>query len=721
MAATRYADVEDCVDHILERLGSDITIGTPLGIGKANHILNELVERAVENPEIDLEIWTALSLTSPTASSELEARLLEPLADRLFGSYPGLTYDRLVQRGDLPDNVEVHEFYFQPGKYMSNPEAQQHYHSVNYTHAVRTFLDAEPNLILQLLGKGDVDGRVHYNLGANTDTTNDLIDAVPALRESGDRDVLVVGQVNRNMPFMYGEAPIATDQFDVVLDHESYDFPLFGPPKESVSLVDHAIGLRVSTLIRDGGTLQIGIGSLGDSIASALRLRHQDNETYREIVDSLSVLEDSPDLVDEYGGLDRFERGLYGATEMLVEGFLHLFESGVVSREVYDDEYIQRLANQGYATDGIDAGALVRLAERDAISWDLDESDVEYLRAWGLLRNDVAYEDGSLDVDGRSVPADLSDDAALDEIADVALGESLTGGAVLDGAFFVGSSDFYERLREMPPEHRAKLRMRSVLHTNALYGEERLKRLQRTDARFVNAGMKATVTGGVVSDGTEDGRVVSGVGGQFNFVEQGQELDDGRSILMIRATRGDGDDVESNVVWNYGHITIPRHMRDVVVTEYGVADLRGKSDAEVIGEMIQIADSRFQEKLVERAKSAGKLPEDWTVPEQYRDNYPETIEARLEPYRNDGLPRFPFGTELTDVELALADALEGLQSTVENRDLGSVSLGDVLAALRVPPEATPYLQRMDLDDPSTKQEQRLRRIVAFALALEGVI
>lgn len=52
-------------------------------------------------------------------------------------------------------------------------------------------------------------------------------------------------------------------------------------------------------------------------------------------------------------------------------------------------------------------------------------------------------------------------------------------------------------------------------------------------------------------------------------------------------------------------MTIPRHLRDIVVTEYGIADLRGRTDEEVIIALLEIADSRFQDGLVKEAKQAG--------------------------------------------------------------------------------------------------------------------
>jgi acyl-CoA hydrolase len=50
---------------------------------------------------------------------------------------------------------------------------------------------------------------------------------------------------------------------------------------------------------------------------------------------------------------------------------------------------------------------------------------------------------------------------------------------------------------------------------------------------------------------------------------------------------------------------IPRHLRDIVVTEYGVADLRGATDEECIKALICISDGRFQQKLLKKVVAAG--------------------------------------------------------------------------------------------------------------------
>src|SRR6476619_2711808 len=85
-------------------------------------------------------------------------------------------------------------------------------------------------------------------------------------------------------------------------------------------------------------------------------------------------------------------------------------------------------------------------------------------------------------------------------------------GVMLHGAFFLGPKSFYRALREMPPDQIARIQMMPVSFTNELYGDEDRKRRARVDARFINVTMMATLLGAAVSDGLDDGQVVSGVG-----------------------------------------------------------------------------------------------------------------------------------------------------------------------------------------------------------------
>src|SRR5438552_1207309 len=222
-----HADVETCVEETLVKVGKQIVLGTPLGLGKANHLVNEFYRRASEDPSIQLHIFTALTLARPRGKNELERRFLQPLNERLFEGYPDLAYLDPLKRGTLPDNIRVTEFYFRPGSFLKSPLAQQNYMSSNYTHVVRDLLDAGINVLAQLVGKREENGATRYSLSCNPDLT---LDAVPYLREAERRGakIALLAQVNRNLPFMYEDAAVAPSYFDAVVDEPNSSFPLFG-------------------------------------------------------------------------------------------------------------------------------------------------------------------------------------------------------------------------------------------------------------------------------------------------------------------------------------------------------------------------------------------------------------------------------------------------------------------------------------------------------------
>jgi acetyl-CoA hydrolase/transferase-like protein len=264
----------------------------------------------------------------------------------------------------------------------------------------------------------------------------------------------------------------------------------------------------------------------------------------------------------------------------------------------------------------------------------------------------------------------------------------------------------------MPAHRLNRIQMKAVSFTNEIYDEEAAKRVARRDARFINNAMMATLLGGVVSDGLEDGRVVSGVGGQYNFVAQAFALEGARSILTVETTRKARGRDESNVRWSYGHLTIPRHLRDVIVTEYGVADLRGKPDHDVIAAMLAVADSRFQGELMRQAKDAGKLANGFELPPSVRDNFPDRISDALKPYRERGLlPAFPFGSDFTEVEQQLIPALETLKDASTSRlALMRLAIAGIGADAS---QVVPALARLGLDKP-TKFSDRLYRLLVTA-------
>src|SRR5579862_8816967 len=242
-----FTDVGQCVDAILRRVGTRIVLALPLGIGKPNPLVNEFYRRALRDPSLDLTLITALSLLKPVARSDLEARLLEPLVARVFGSYVEPEYARALQRVALPPNVRVSEFYLAPGAFLSSRHAQQHYLSTNYTHVARAVLARGVNVIAHLVARRSLEGTLQLSLGSNPDVTADLVPLIAAQRAAG-HDIVLVGETHAQMPFMAGHALIDPACFDFLLDEPRYDYDLFCPPNPALGDAEHAIGLQVSGL-----------------------------------------------------------------------------------------------------------------------------------------------------------------------------------------------------------------------------------------------------------------------------------------------------------------------------------------------------------------------------------------------------------------------------------------------------------------------------------------
>ena len=710
-------DLDACVDAILDAVGKDLKIGLALGLGKPVELVNALYARAKADPTIRITFLTALSLEKPVPGSRLEAAFMQPFLDRVFAGVPDLHYARDASAHTLPPNVRVVEFFFRPGSRLKHPEAQRDYISTNYTFAARDVFAQGCNVVLLSVARRETDSGTRYSLSCNPDTGPELIALLRAAQESGQRPrIAVVAAVNEHLPYMALDAEVVPETFDVVLDDPRAQGALFSTPKTPVGIADHAIGLYASSLVRDGGTLQIGIGSLGDAIVHALRMRQAHNADYRATLDALGATERYRAEILADGGIEPFERGLYGATEMFVDGFWQLMRAGILTRCVYDFWALQQLANEGACDpQALDASVLdgfVRLGVRL-----IRTQDFSRLQHHGFFRDDVRYENGHVVLaDGRAILANVADPGSREALAEHALGTRLRRGVVLHGGFFLGPRDFYDALRAMSQAERDRICMTGVDKVNQLDLNPRLYREQRIHARFINTGMMVTLNGAVVSDGLADGRVVSGVGGQYNFVAQAHQMPTGRSILMVRAVRApdDGGPATSNIVTDYAHCTIPRHLRDILITEYGIADLRAQTDSEIAKRLLCVADSRFQPQLLQALQSAGRVEHGWKIPDAYRQNTPEALADKLRGAKRAGhLRAFPFGSDFTEQELRLAKALTQVKARAASMPKWKLALKGLFGP-RPAESQHADLARLGLDRPRSFEDK-----VARALLIEA--
>lgn len=639
------SSLELAVTTLLQRTGNKIVLAAPLGLGKPHRLLNAIYDAVEKDKNCSLEIYTALSLTPPKPGSDLEKRFLQPFLDRHFGAdFPSLHYALAQRRSALPDNISVQEFYMQSGGLLNSVQAQRKYNSLNYTHVAAAVAEKNINLMVQKVAREP--GGTRLSLSCNPDLTFDLMDEI---ERHGKTRPFFVAEVDPLLPWIGGTAAVDEDYFDIVLDLPEPAPKLFALPRQPVTDQEFAIGLRACALMKDGGTLQIGIGSLADALCHALVLRHERNADYRELMNRLAPGFLESDLVKNHGGAEPFSIGLYGASEMVNDGFRYLHQHGILKRRVVDD---------------------IDLMQRE--------------------------HDNALTDDDRQ--------------------RLQTEGHWLNGGFYLGSHDLYQWLRDMPPSEKSGLGMTRISHINELYGgNETLERLQRRGARFYNTCMMTTVLGAAVSDALEDGRVVSGVGGQYNFVAMAHTLHDGRSMLMFRATREQGKTTHSNVLWNYGHTTIPRHLRDISINEYGVADLRGIDDEDCIKAMLSICDAGFIPKLIDKAKRELKLDGRFEAPIAWSMNRPEVISAALAPYRaNNLLPDYPLGCDFTPVELRLIKALGLLKAGTATLPGKMKIITIALLSFAKPDDEA--MRRMDLHAPKSMKEKLAAALLRYAIS-----
>jgi hypothetical protein len=151
-----------------------------------------------------------------------------------------------------------------------------------------------------------------------------------------------------------------------------------------------------------------------------------------------------------------------------------------------------------------------------------------------------------------------------------------------------------------------------------------------------------------------------------------------------------------------------------VVTEFGIADLRGKTDQEIIHRLLDIADSRFQQGLVDTAKKNGKIGSDYSIAAAFRQNRGDEISTKLAKYKKRELFKtFPFGTDLTEEEIFVGRALKILKKKKQN---SLIMISTILKAVLIPADQRPYqkyLERMQLDKANNFEEKLYQKLLTY--------
>jgi len=154
-------------------------------------------------------------------------------------------------------------------------------------------------------------------------------------------------------------------------------------------------------------------------------------------------------------------------------------------------------------------------------------------------------------------------------------------GVVVTGAA-LGSSALYERVGELG------IQFRPASYTHSPQTLSQLRRLVS-----VNSAIEVDLTGQVNAE-RRHGTYVGAVGGQSDF-SRAASLTGRRSIIALRSRSGS----HSTIVPSTRTVTTSRADVDVVVTEHGIAELRGHGFRERARRLAAIADPEFRAELEE--------------------------------------------------------------------------------------------------------------------------
>jgi acetyl-CoA hydrolase len=112
----------------------------------------------------------------------------------------------------------------------------------------------------------------------------------------------------------------------------------------------------------------------------------------------------------------------------------------------------------------------------------------------------------------------------------------------------------------------------------------------------INAALEVDLTGQVNAE-TIGGAYVGAVGGQVDFVRAAMASPGGRSIIALPSTARGGEASRIVPRLKDGIVTTSRADADLVVTEHGIADLRGATVRERTDRLLAIADPRHRDRL----------------------------------------------------------------------------------------------------------------------------
>jgi acyl-CoA hydrolase/GNAT superfamily N-acetyltransferase len=184
-------------------------------------------------------------------------------------------------------------------------------------------------------------------------------------------------------------------------------------------------------------------------------------------------------------------------------------------------------------------------------------------------------------------------------------------------AFCMGKKETYEFIHDNPT-----VELRTIDYTN-----NPGVIAQHSNMVAINSALEIDLTGQATAESIGKA-IYSGIGGQADFMRGAALARNGKTILVLPSTTR-GDKISRIVPFLKEGVGITLHRGDVqyVVTEYGIAYLKGKSLRERAMELISIAHPKFRQRLIDEAKKANLIYKDQAFISGEKGEYPEALET----------------------------------------------------------------------------------------------
>lgn len=258
-----YADRRMTAAHAAALIPSGAKIAMALGVGQPPAILRGIAHRVETGQVDDLRLYYLLS-TAIAGDTVLRYELMDRIHPySLFHSIIERRLDARAHEEGRPPVVQL-----VPTSFQQTPRVLCQEIGVDTLVATVSPMDSDGN----------------FSFGTNTDYAEPV-------SKTAERVLL---EVNPHMPRVFGQSTVHVSQVTALVENA---VPLLEIPKAAPQPADTVIGVLIAAMVKDGATLQMGIGALPDAVCAALK--------------------------------DHRDLGIH--TEMLTPGLVELMKAGVVT------------------------------------------------------------------------------------------------------------------------------------------------------------------------------------------------------------------------------------------------------------------------------------------------------------------------------------------------------------------------------------------------------